>query len=169
MTTRIIPPRVALVDPRTGGIAREWYLYLLSLTRDVDNFDSDTFGFAPLASGNNIDVAAAVQDAISLAPPLLPIVPVAAVATPSGSATINITGRGAGQFEWSETVAATGLVAGSRVFVQLAPPDNAQENDPEMLDIQAMSAACLANDTLTVTAAFATPTRGPIGLLYGVM
>jgi hypothetical protein len=87
----------------------------------------------------------------------------------SGSATVTVTGPAAGSIEWSQTVAATGLVSGSRVFVQLAPPDNAQENDPEMLDIAAMSAACLANDTLTVTMAFATPTRGPIPLLYGVM
>jgi hypothetical protein len=87
----------------------------------------------------------------------------------SGSATVTITGLARGSIEWSETVAAVGLVSGSRVFVQLAPPDNALENDPEMLDIAAMSAACLANDTLTVTMAFTTPTRGPIALLYGVM
>lgn len=89
--------------------------------------------------------------------------------SPSGSATITITGPAGGSFEWSETVAAVGLVAGSRVFVQLAPPDHTLENDPELLDVAAISAACLVNDQLTVTAAFTTPTRGPIALLYGVM
>ncbi len=87
----------------------------------------------------------------------------------SGAATVTITGLAAGSIEWSETVAAVGLTTSNRVFVQLAPPDNTLENDPEMLDIAAMSAACLANDTLTVTMAFTTPTRGPIALLYGVM
>ena len=29
--TNITPPRVPLTDPRTGLIAREWYLFLLSL------------------------------------------------------------------------------------------------------------------------------------------
>ena len=28
---KFVPPRVALVDPRTGMIAREWYLFLLGL------------------------------------------------------------------------------------------------------------------------------------------
>jgi hypothetical protein len=87
----------------------------------------------------------------------------------SGAATVTITGLAGGSFEWSETVAAVGLVAGSRVFVQLAPPDTALENEPELLDIAAMSGACLVNDQLTVTMAFDTPTRGPIALLYGVM
>jgi hypothetical protein len=90
-------------------------------------------------------------------------------ATPNGSATVTITGPAAGSIEWSETVAAVGLTTSNLVFVQLAPPNNSLENDPEMLDIAAMSAACLANDTITVTMAFTTPTRGPIALLYGVM
>lgn len=97
------------------------------------------------------------------------LVTIPASSTPSGAATITIIGPARGTLEWNETVAAVGLVSGSRVFVQLAPPDDMLENDPEMLDIAAMSAACLANDTLTVTMAFTTPTRGPISLLYGVL
>jgi hypothetical protein len=41
--------------------------------------------------------------------------------------------------------------------------------DLTLEDIAAMTGACLADDTLTVTMAFTTPTRGPIALLYGVM
>ena len=187
MTARLIPPRIALVDPRTGMIAREWYLYFLALNNDVGDIDSTLIGFSPVAppvdfsSGVQnalglqpdpapIDVAAAVQDALSLAPPLVPAVAAASgSSTPNGTATITVAGSPEGSIEWTETVAAAGLTAGSLVFVQLAPPDNTLENDPEMLDIAAMAAACTADNTITVTMAFATPTIGPIPLLYGVM
>lgn len=36
MKTSIIPPRVALVDNRTGNIAREWFLFLLALRSTSD-------------------------------------------------------------------------------------------------------------------------------------
>jgi hypothetical protein len=87
----------------------------------------------------------------------------------TGSATVTITGRPSGSLEWKQTVAAVGLTTSDRIAVHLAPPDNTLENDPEMLDVSAIAGACLANDTLTVTMAFATPTIGPIALNYGVM
>lgn len=31
MMTQITPPRVAFLDPRTGAVSREWYLFFLSL------------------------------------------------------------------------------------------------------------------------------------------
>jgi hypothetical protein len=31
MITNITPPRVAFLDPRTGAVSREWYLFFLSL------------------------------------------------------------------------------------------------------------------------------------------
>jgi hypothetical protein len=167
MTTRIIPPRVSLVDPRTGLIAREWYLYFLSLNGEVDTIGSDAIGFAPPPVP--VDIAAAVQDAVSLTPPLVPAVVATGGATPNGTATVTVAGLPEGSIEWTQTVSAPGLTSGSLVFVQLAPPDDALENDPEMLDIAAMAAACTSNDTLTVTMAFATPTIGPIALYYGVM
>ena len=187
MTARLIPPRIALVDARTGMIAREWYLYFLALNSDVDTSDGNAIGFAPTSppvdietvvqvAGNlspgvvPIDVAAAVQDALSLAPPSVPAVAAASgSSTPNGTATVTVAGLPSGSIEWTETIAAAGLTAGSLVFVQLAPPDDTLENDPEMLDIAAMAAACTADNTITVTMAFATPTSGPIPLLYGVM
>jgi hypothetical protein len=63
---RLIPPRIALVDPRTGGIAREWYLYFLALTGDVDTIDNNALGFAPVAVP--VDVSVVAQDALGLAP-----------------------------------------------------------------------------------------------------
>jgi len=37
---RLTPPRVALVDPRTGLIDRAWYLFFLSLNNDVTAADN---------------------------------------------------------------------------------------------------------------------------------
>lgn len=87
----------------------------------------------------------------------------------SGTATITVGGQPGGTLAWEQTVAAVGLVVGDRISVQLAPPDNALENEPEMLNIAAISAACLTDDTMTVTMAFGEPTIGPISLIYGVM
>jgi len=49
--TTITPPRVPLVDPRTGIIAREWYrffLNLFTLTYEGTGGSSDDFALAPL-------------------------------------------------------------------------------------------------------------------------
>jgi hypothetical protein len=91
------------------------------------------------------------------------------VAPVAGAATITITGPASGRLEWSETVAATGLVIGNRVHVQLAPEDDALENGPEMLDVISLTGSCAADDTLTVAATFAAPARGPVALIYGVI
>jgi hypothetical protein len=61
----------------------------------------------------------------------------------------------------SETVTATGVTGASRIFLTVAPHDDADENDAEMLDIAAMSAAPGTNQ-ITVEMAFTTPTAGPI-------
>lgn len=71
MIARILPPRVALVDPRTGTIAREWYLYFLSLNQEVGTMDANIIGFAPSVAP--VDVAAVAQDAVGLLPSAVPI------------------------------------------------------------------------------------------------
>lgn len=185
MTARIIPPRVALVDARTGLIAREWYLYFLALSGDVGTMEGNSLGFAPAGvsvdvdaldtfgiapEAATIDVAAAVQDALSLTPPLVPAAPVSSGgATVSGVVTIDITGPAQGAIEWVEVVAAPGLIAGDYVQLHLVPGDDALENAPEMLDIVALAGRCTVNDQVSVLATFGTPTRGPIQLYYGVM
>jgi hypothetical protein len=68
VTTRILPPRIPLVDPRTGNVAREWYLYFLSLTDDVGGLQADPFGLGPLMTPTGPDVATVAQDALGLAP-----------------------------------------------------------------------------------------------------
>lgn len=42
MNINIVPPRVAFVDPRTGIIAREWYLFLLNMFRRIGGEESST-------------------------------------------------------------------------------------------------------------------------------
>jgi hypothetical protein len=53
--TPITPPRVPLIDPRTDLIAREWYLFFLSLFRSAENNDSPNL--APVSQDLSGDFA----------------------------------------------------------------------------------------------------------------
>jgi hypothetical protein len=98
VNTNITPPRVPLTDPRTGLIAREWYLFLLSLfnqsgqsagatdgmqlTPSAVTFDPATvLGQAELTGGDTNALAAALAqlatdvNALALAPTHTPQVP----------------------------------------------------------------------------------------------
>lgn len=57
MTTTIIPPRVALVDERTGLIAREWYLFLLALRTTTDAASVDLSAIAASIAAINAALA----------------------------------------------------------------------------------------------------------------
>ncbi|MCA3303635.1 MAG: hypothetical protein INF98_15845 [Roseomonas sp.] len=78
----------------------------------------------------------------------------------SGTATVTVPNN---RLEWSETVAATGVTGTNRILLSVAPHVDADENDAEMLDIAAMSAAP-GTGQITVTLAFSEPTAGPIKL-----
>jgi hypothetical protein len=78
----------------------------------------------------------------------------------SGTATLTIADP-AGRLEHQETVSAPGVTPVSRLFVSLAPTSDADENDPELTDLLALSASPGAG-TLTITAAFDTAMSGPI-------
>lgn len=80
----------------------------------------------------------------------------------TGSATIIAPGP-TGVIEWEETVAATGIVPASRIFLSLAPAADDDENCPEMLALSSLSALA-GSDQITVTAAFAEVTSGPVKL-----
>lgn len=69
----------------------------------------------------------------------------------------------AGVIEWEETVAAMGVVPASRLFLSLAPAVDDDENCPEMLALSSLCALA-GSDQITVTAAFAQSTSGPIKL-----
>ena len=78
----------------------------------------------------------------------------------TGIATLNIT-AGGGAREWSETVAASGVLTSHRLLIGLAPADDSDENDPELLDVLAVAARAQAG-ALEVSASFAEPTSGPV-------
>ena len=76
----------------------------------------------------------------------------------SGVATITVP---ANAIEHRQSVAATGVTGASRIFLALAPHLDTDENDPEMLDVLALSGTPSAG-AIAVIAAFAAPTSGPI-------
>jgi hypothetical protein len=86
----------------------------------------------------------------------------------NGVATVTITGNAIGQFEWTETVAAVGATATSRVWLDLAAATDDDENTVELLDVIAMSAVP-DTDTLTITMTFSQLTRGPIKLNWSAI
>ena len=71
--TPITPPRVALIDPRTGLISREWYMFFLSLFRAantaVDNEDTGPSAESLIASYDEA-LRALAQYAETLPPPV---------------------------------------------------------------------------------------------------
>lgn len=73
-TTRFVPPRVPLVDPRTGMITRDWYLFFQVLINAVVTPNTDTSGselasLGPsfLASDQLFELTKAVE-ALGIAP-----------------------------------------------------------------------------------------------------
>lgn len=78
----------------------------------------------------------------------------------SGVATITVPGP-AGRTEWEETVSASGVSAGDRIFLSLAPATDAEENAPELIGVATLSAVAGAGQ-ISVFAAFDDPVSGPI-------
>lgn len=68
---------------------------------------------------------------------------------------------GAGVVEWSEGIAASGVTAGQIVLLGLAPTADDRENDPELLDLAALSGRADAG-AITVSAVFSEPASGPV-------
>lgn len=65
--------------------------------------------------------------------------------------------------EWRETVAATGVTGASKIVASLGAFADTDENDPEFLDIGAISAVP-GTDAITFVLNFLTPASGPIKL-----
>lgn len=56
--TPITPPRVAVLDPRTGLISREWYMFFLSLFRVAEgSVNADTSGPTTASLAASLDAA----------------------------------------------------------------------------------------------------------------
>lgn len=68
-----------------------------------------------------------------------------------------------GQFEWSETLAAVGVLPGNRIILSVGAHTDADENSAEMLDINAMSGAA-GTAQITFDMSFREPTAGAVRL-----
>lgn len=112
-------------------------------------------------------VAGKVQEipAGDLLPPTT--VPAGGGATASGTATITLP-DGAGQLEWTETVAAIGVIATNIILCQLAPGSDADQNTADMIDLVTL-AAVPALDTITFTLTLDTPLSGPVLINWKVI
>ena len=75
----------------------------------------------------------------------------------AGEATINVVN----EFQQIQTVAAVGMTATKKVVVSSAAYADTEENDAEMLGIEAVS-AFPGTDTLTIVVSFTTVTNGPV-------
>ena len=64
LNTPITPPRVAFIDPRTGAVSREWYMFFLSLYQHVGGSDLtlDDLQKGPPADEIDALIGAATQD-----------------------------------------------------------------------------------------------------------
>ena len=76
----------------------------------------------------------------------------------AGTATVTPTSQSSA---WRETVAAVGVTGSSKVVSSLGAFADTDENDPEFLDIGAISAVP-GTDVITFILSFLTPTQGPI-------
>ena len=101
----------------------------------------------PLAGSDPGRMAAADKTKLDALPAIL-----------RGLATVTVPNN---SLEHTQTVTATGITGSSRIFLSIAPHDDADENDAEMLDVAAMSAAP-GSGQITVEMAFAVPVAGPI-------
>lgn len=87
--------------------------------------------------------------------------------TLSGAATIGIP-DGSGVIAHTEIVAAVGVTLSNVVILTLHPGDDADENDPEMLDVRSLAARPLT-DEIEITVTFGVPASGPVRLNWSVL
>ena len=87
--------------------------------------------------------------------------------TLSGEAVVTLPGLPAVR-EWSENVVAAGVTALNKIAAFLAPAADSDENEPEMLDLVALSAKAGAGN-ITFALSFSAPTSGPVKLLWKVL
>lgn len=78
----------------------------------------------------------------------------------SGVATVTIAQQ-LGALEHTQTVSAPGVTPSSHILVSLAPAQDTDENDPELLDVTSLWAAP-GTDQITIGVTFAVPASGPI-------
>lgn len=85
----------------------------------------------------------------------------------SGQCTVTLP-NGVGVQEWTETVAAVGIVPANSIGLFLAATVDSDENEAEALSVTALSAAA-GTDQITINMSFGYPTSGPIKLIWKVL
>jgi hypothetical protein len=88
--------------------------------------------------------------------------------TLSGTATITLP-NGRGVLEWTETVAAVGIVPANTVVAFFAAGLDDDENNAEMLDPNCNPVAVAGTDEITITGTFREPTSGPVKIIWKVL
>lgn len=83
----------------------------------------------------------------------------------AGTATVTLT---TAQFQHSQTVAAVGVTPSKVMVVSLAPALDADDNDPELLDLVAVWGVP-GTDQITFGLTFSTPTSGPVKLNWSAI
>lgn len=78
--TPITPPRVAVVDPRTGLISREWYLFFLSLFRTSEGIIT-----ADTSAPTTASMVASLEAAVGSVEQDIQLQPTPIATTPAGS------------------------------------------------------------------------------------
>jgi hypothetical protein len=86
----------------------------------------------------------------------------------TGTSIITITGVG-GAYEWSETVAAPGVLASNSLFAFFAAGGDDDENEAETLDPSSNPVASASLNAITFDVVFREPTSGPIKLTWKVL
>lgn len=90
----IIPPRVDFIDPRTGKIAREWFLFLLGLRQDTNGNGTAIGEIESLPVdlvGSRVDELASTVDGLGMAPTIDPSADILATIYPDSASTITVT------------------------------------------------------------------------------
>ncbi len=73
MTATLLAPRIPMVDPRTGMMAREWYQYFIAVGTNTDiSLQTEQFQIAPVQTDN---ASFADMEQFSIAPPIPPAIP----------------------------------------------------------------------------------------------
>lgn len=83
----------------------------------------------------------------------------------AGTATVTVPN---GRYEWTETVAATGVTGSSKIIASIAAAADVDENTAEMLSINALSGTGGTN-TIEFNMAFAEPTAGAIKINWSAL
>lgn len=152
----LMAAHVADADPHTQYLtAAEGVAVFAGVGHTHGAFTAVAAGFAPASGGGTANFLRADGSWAA---------PAGGGGVLAGTATITMV---LDPFNDTEVVAAVGVVPGNRVFLSLGEHADADENDPELLDLSSLSGVAGTNQ-ITVKAVFLTPTAGPVKLNWMV-